>query len=73
MTPPATEPPSIAIPPTVWARPKTASRLPAKPVAWSASTSQASVAPEKKVNPRPSRTEARAQPQNGAWTCHMPR
>ena len=44
-----------------------------KPVAASASTSHASVAPEKNVNPSPSRIEAIAQPQNGAWTCHMHR
>jgi hypothetical protein len=73
MTPPATEPPSIAAPPTVCARPKTDSRLPVKPVADSASTSHASVAPEKNVKPRPSRIEATAQPISGAWICHMTR
>ena len=71
MTPPATDPTSIAAPPTVWARPKIDSRLPLKPVAVSASTSHASVAPEKNVNPRPSRIEASAQPSSGACHCHM--
>jgi hypothetical protein len=37
------------------------------------STSHASVAPEKNVNPRPRRIEATAQPRNGAWTCHINR
>ena len=73
MTPPATDPTSIAPPPTTCARPKTDSRLPVKPVASSASTSQASVAPEKNVKPRPSRTEAIAQPHNGAWRFHITR
>ena len=73
MTPPATEPTSIAPPPTTCARPKTDSRSPVKPVAASASTSQASVAPEKNVKPRPSRIDAIAQPQNGACSCHMTR
>ena len=63
MTPPETVPTSIATPPTIWARPKMCSRWPVKPVAVRASTSHASVAPEKKVNPRPSRIEAIAQPQ----------
>ena len=42
-----------------------------KPVALRASTSQASVAPEKNVNPSPSSADASAQPMNGAWTCHI--
>ena len=42
-----------------------------EPGAPRASTSQASVAPEKNVNPRPSRIEATAQPISGAWTCHI--
>ena len=71
--PPATVPTSMATPLTLWARPKTCSRWPVKPVAASASTSHASVAPEKKVKPRPSRIEAIAQPSSGAWTCHMSR
>jgi hypothetical protein len=48
---------------------KTDSRVPLKPVYLRASTSQASVAPEKKVNPRPSSTEVAAQAQNGACCC----
>ena len=44
--------------------------MPAKPVARSASTSHASVAPEKNVNPSPSRIEAIAQPENGR--AHLP-
>ena len=43
------------------------------PLALSASTSHASVAPEKNVNPRPSRIEAMAQPQIGAWVSHIRR
>ena len=70
ISPPATDPVSIAIPETIWPRPKTDSRSPSKPVAASASTSQASTAPEKKVNPSPSRIEATAHSQNGASTCH---
>jgi hypothetical protein len=73
MTPPSTEPTRVAAPPTVWARPKTDSRLPVKPVAPRASTSHASVAPEKNVKPRPSRTDASAQPMNGALICHITR
>ena len=73
MTPPLTEPTSIAAPPTVWALPKIDSRSPWWPVAWSASTSHASVAPEKNVNPRPSSIDERAQPMNGASICHMSR
>ena len=42
-----------------------------KPVATRASTSHASVAPEKNVKPRPSRTDASAQPTNGASVSHM--
>ena len=70
-TPPGTEPTSIAAPPTACARPNTDSRCPVKPVAASASTSHASVAPEKNVKPRPSRIDASAQPTNGASVCHM--
>ena len=43
------------------------------PLALRASTSHASVAPEKNVNPRPSRIEAMAQPQIGAWVSHISR
>ena len=73
MKPPDTDPISIAPPPTTCARPKTDSRLPVKPVADSASTSQASVAPEKNVKPRPSRIDAIAQPQSGACRFHITR
>ena len=70
ISPPATEPVSIAIPETIWPRPNTDSRSPSNPVAASASTSHASTAPEKKVNPSPSRIEAPAHCQNGASICH---
>ena len=40
------------------------------PVACSASTSQASTAPEKKVKPRPSSSETSAHAQNGPSICH---
>src|ERR1700716_271184 len=70
ITPPTTEPPSIATPVTTWPRPNTASSSPVKPVAFSASTSQASTAPEKNVNPRPIRTDTTAHSQNGAWIRH---
>ena len=39
------------------------------PVAVSASTSQASTAPEKNVNPSPIRIETIAQAQNAAFIC----
>ena len=65
ITPPSTDPASIAAPPTIMARPNTVSRLPRYSVARSASTSQASTAPEKNVNPRPSSTETTAHAQNG--------
>ena len=73
MKPPLTEPTSIAAPPTTIARPKTASRSPSWPVAASASTSHASVAPEKNVNPSPSSIDDSAQPMNGASICHISR
>ena len=66
MNPPATEPVSIAAPDAIWPRANTASRSPSKPVALSASTSQASTAPEKNVNPSPIRIETTAHAQNGA-------
>ncbi len=69
ITPPATEPVSIATPETICPRPKTVSSSPVKPVAASASTSQASTAPEKKVNPSPSSIEASAHSQKGASIC----
>ncbi len=62
-------PESMAAPLTIWPRPKTGSSSPVKPVAVSASTSQASTAPEKNVKPRPSRSDATAHCQNGASTC----
>ncbi len=67
--PPATEPVSIATPITTWPRANTASRSPVKPVALSASTSHASVAPEKNVKPRPSRTETTTHSQKPASIC----
>ena len=69
-TPPASEPVSIAAPPTICPRPNTVSSSPVNPVAWSASTSQASTAPEKNVNPRPSASDASAHAQNGAVISH---
>ena len=66
ITPPATEPPNIAAPPTIWPRPNTDSRPPSYRRASSASTSHASTAPEKKVKPSPSSTERTAHAQNGA-------
>ena len=71
--PPATVPTSIAPPPTTCARANTDSSGPVYPLALSASTNHASVAPEKKVNPRPRRIEAIAQPQSGAWVSHIRR
>src|SRR4029453_161032 len=59
----------MATPATIWPLANTDSRLPLKPVNLRASTSQASVAPEKKVNPRPSSTEVTAQAQNEASVC----
>ena len=47
----------------------TVSRLPSYCAKWSASTSHASTAPEKKVNPRPSRAETIAHGQNGAFVA----
>ena len=73
MKPPSTDPVSIATPETTCALAKTDSSVPAKPLARSASTSHASVAPEKKVNPSPSRIEAIAHPRRPARTCHMTR
>ena len=70
MNPPATEPDSMAVPATICPRPNTASKSPWKPVAVSASTSHASTAPEKNVNPSPRSTETSAHAQNGASTCH---
>ena len=72
MKPPATEPLSIPTPVTIWPRPKTVSSWPVKLVAVSASTSQASTAPEKKVKPRPSSSETIAQSQKLASICHSP-
>jgi hypothetical protein len=44
-----------------------------KPVAVSASTSQASTAPEKKVKPSPRSADASAHAQNGAVIRHIRR
>ena len=60
----------MAAPDTIWPRPNTVSSSPSNPVAASASTSQASTAPEKNVKPRPSRIDTPAHSQNGASTCH---
>jgi hypothetical protein len=70
MKPPATEPVSIPAPVTIWPRPKTVSISPVNSVAASASTSQASTAPEKNVKPSPSSIDAIAHSQNGASICH---
>ena len=56
-------------PPITWPREKTASSIPSNFVAVRASTSQASVAPEKKVKPSPSSTETTAHQPKGAWSC----
>src|SRR5207247_1208879 len=48
ITPPATEPTSMATPDTICPRPSTVSRPPSYPVKRNASTSHASTAPEKK-------------------------
>src|SRR4051812_36789645 len=69
ITPPATDPASIATPDTICPRPSTASIPPSYPEKRKASTSQASTAPEKNVNPSPSRTDTTAQNQNGAESC----
>ena len=65
MYPPATEPVSMAAPVTTCPFPKTVSRFPSKPVACSASTSHASTAPEKNVNPSPINIETTAHAQKG--------
>jgi hypothetical protein len=49
----------------------TGSRSPRNPLACRASTSHASTAPEKNVNPSPSSTDASAHAQNGALHTHM--
>jgi len=72
MNPPATDPPSIAMPETICPRAKTDSTLPVKPVAASASISHASTAPEKNVKPSPSSIDATAHAQNGASISHSP-
>ena len=71
ITPPATDPPSMAAPPTIWPRPNTVSSWPSYPVKVSASTSHASTAPEKNVKPSPISTETIAHAQKGADVCHM--
>ena len=69
MKPPATEPVSIATPLTIWPRANTESSSPMYPVACSASTTQASTAPEKKVKPSPISSDTSAHCQTGASTC----
>ena len=69
ITPPATEPASIATPDTISPRPSTVSSPPSYPEKRNASTSQASTAPEKKVKPSPSRTDTTAHDQKGAESC----
>ena len=71
MTPPSTEPVSIAAPCTACPLAKTGSSGPSYPVKRRASTSQASTAPEKKVKPSPISTDTAAQAQNGALVCHI--
>ena len=61
----------MAAPPTIWPRPNTVSSWPSYPVKVSASTSQASTAPEKNVKPSPISTETTAHAQKGADVCHM--
>ena len=56
-------------PPTTWPRENTASSMPSNFVSVRASTSQASVAPEKKVKPSPNSTETTAHQPNGALSC----
>jgi hypothetical protein len=60
---------SIPAPVMIWPRASTDSSVPVNWVALSASTSHASTAPEKNVNPRPSPSETTAQLQNGASIC----
>src|SRR5262245_61927081 len=69
--PPATEPESIATPSTIDPLAKTESSRPVNPLAVSASTSQASTAPEKNVNPRPSSMETSAHAQKPAEMRHI--
>ena len=59
------------MPVTIWPRPKTGSSGPSYALARNASTSHASTAPEKNVNPSPMSMETSAQAQNGASSCHM--
>src|SRR4030095_9461710 len=68
--PPPTEPISIATPVAICPLENTASKVPLYPVDFKASTSQASVAPEKNVKPRPRRADTTAHAQNGAEICH---
>ena len=69
-TPPPIEPPIIAIPLATCPFANAASSDPSYPVACSPSTSQASVAPLKNVNPRPSSIDTTAQSTNGASVRH---
>ena len=71
MIPPRTDPPNMAAPDTIWPRPRTVSSPPSYSAKCSASTSHASTAPEKKVNPSPINTETIAHSQKGASSCHI--
>src|SRR5688500_7896194 len=70
ITPPATVPVSIAIPDAIAPFAKTDSKVPLNFAACSPSTSQASVAPEKNVKPRPKNIETTAHAQNGPLDSH---
>lgn len=72
-TPPAIVPPTIAMPPATCPLANADSSDPWYPLAASPSTSQASVAPLKKVKPSPSSADATAQGTNPAFTCHSSR
>lgn len=56
----------MATPDIIWPLANTLSILPSNFVKLRASTSQASVAPEKKVKPKPSNADTTAHAQNGA-------
>src|SRR6202171_482954 len=71
MMPPATVPSSMPAPCAIWPLAKADSSVPWYPVAFRPSTSHASVAPEKKVNPSPSSADDSAQLQNGPWIFHI--
>ena len=70
MRPPSTEPVSIAIPPTTCPGRRSPRATRCSPSPARASTSHASVAPEKNVKPSPSRIDEIAQPSRPA--CDLP-